>query len=485
MRLGRYEILTRLGGGGMADVWIARATGVGAFERRLAMKTVHAELARDPRQRELFVREARIAATIRHANVVDIFDFGEEDGVLFQVMSLVEGGDLSRLMKRARERTTSRRPGALPFDVIATIMTDALRGLHAAHESKDEQGRQRELVHRDVSPQNVLVGLDGISRVSDFGIAVEFAADAEATGTLRGKFGYFAPERLEPGPIDRRVDVFAMGVVLWEALTSRRLFRASNQIELIAAVRSMPIPDPRSVYDDVPAGLAAVALKALERDKALRFATAAEMGSAILEACRSDGIVPSVDAVAQLATEEFGEEVRARAAAASAAPPSQPARKDGTVSWVPTPPEPDGRTEVMAEPPTDGTVALPTTTAKAAARRPPLLVAALGGGTAVVALGIAAFLWTRPPGPTPIATATSSSQIGTTAASSAPPPSAAPLASSTAPASATASAAPSTRPTAAPLRTVHAPPPTPPTRPPATASTKGHDLPFAQNPFAH
>ena len=356
-RLGRYEILARLGGGGMANVWIGRAAGVGAFERLLAIKTVHPELAIDPRNREMFVREARMAATIRHANVVELFDFGEDQGVLYQVLSLVEGADLA---------TLSKKHGApLPAGILCTIVQDALRGLHAAHESRDETGRVRGLVHRDISPQNILVGLDGVSRVSDFGISKALGLDDETTGSLRGKFGYFAPERARKSPEDRRSDIFAMGVVLWEGLTGRRLFRGKSVMELLSQVTTMPIEPADQVLPGASAALARVAARALARPLEERFATAEEMGDAMRAAAREEALAPSTDEVARFVEALMGPEVRERIQAAAASPVARDAAPvvgaaprvpptEGTASYVtaaPGQPEAmDDATVVTAEP---------------------------------------------------------------------------------------------------------------------------------------
>lgn len=306
--LGRYRILQKLGSGGMADVWIGRATGEGAFERLVAIKTVHPDQRNDAAARAMFLREASLAATIRHANVVDVFDVGDEGGVLFQIMSLVEGESLAALIERAAAK--------LPFDFTAGVVGDALRGLHAAHESVDERGRPRQLIHRDVSPQNILVGLDGVARIADFGIAKAQAVHDETTGSLKGKVGYFAPEQAEQASLDRRTDVFAMGVVLWECLAGRRLFKGATMIETLRNVATMPIRPARDVNPAVPAPLSSVAERALERDPSRRFQTALEMSEALREACRLSAIAPSSERTSRVVDELVGKEVRERTRAA-------------------------------------------------------------------------------------------------------------------------------------------------------------------------
>ena len=233
--LGRYELVAPLGSGGMADVWLARIRARGRFVRLVALKILRADALTDPRARERFMREAEISASIHHANVVDVTDVGEEGGLLYQAMTLVEGDSLAGLMHR------SEKP--LPWEATLSIVIDALRGLHAAHESVDAAGKARSVVHRDVSPQNILVGRDGLARISDFGIARVLSDDDESTRSREGKYAYFAPEQAQRGPIDQRTDVFAMGIVLWEAVTRERLFKSADTIETLEAVCHRPVPD--------------------------------------------------------------------------------------------------------------------------------------------------------------------------------------------------------------------------------------------------
>ena len=331
-RLGHYEVLTHLGSGGMATVWLARAVRTERFERLVALKTVHPELSGDPGNRELFLREAQIASTIHHANVIDVIDVGEVDGVLYQVMSLVEGIDLRAVM--------DRHGAPLPTVVLTSILIDALRGLHAAHESVDSDGRSRHLVHRDVSPQNILVGLDGVARVSDFGIARSLSSYDETTTAMRGKFAYFSPEQATRGLVDRRSDIFAMGIVLWEGLTGERLFRGKDPLECLELVRERVVPPPSDLRPEVDRALGDVALRALTRDPAGRYATAADMASALVAAARTAKLEITTDAVARFVDALMGAEVRERVRrirtdepTAQASPVTMPASA-GTVSYV-------------------------------------------------------------------------------------------------------------------------------------------------------
>lgn len=210
-RLGRYELIRPIGRGGMGDVWLARQNGEYGFRRLVAMKTIRAEHACKPTFRRMFLNEAHLAAAIRHTNVVEVLDLAEDNGVMFQVMPLVEGATLKELKEATR----------LTADVVARIGTHVARGLHAAHTAVDERGHAIGLVHRDVSPQNVLCGVDGFAKISDFGIA----RTLRAVTIPAGKRKYMAPEQLAGHDVDARSDVFALGVVLREITRDRALTR--------------------------------------------------------------------------------------------------------------------------------------------------------------------------------------------------------------------------------------------------------------------
>jgi serine/threonine-protein kinase len=335
-------LLAPLASGGMGDVWIAAQEGSFGFSHVVALKTIRQDHARTASFRKMFLEEARLASRLHHVNVVEVLDLGEQDGMVFQAMPLIEGDSLAGLGRRARESNRGR----LPCGCALRILVDALRGLHAAHELTDDDGVCLQVVHRDVSPQNVLVGLDGIARLTDFGIAKALGrlSDETESGQLRGKLSYLSPEQAVREAPDRRSDVFAAGVVLWEALTGERLFKGLDVIETLEKVRALETPDPREVAPDVPAEAAGVALRALARDPRDRFASAEEMADA-LEAVH--GIARSAD-VAALVRELAGSAVAERRAkhrrwqtTASGGPPAQPAPPDAptvvAVAVSPTP----------------------------------------------------------------------------------------------------------------------------------------------------
>ena len=274
--LGSYALLTKLASGGMGTVYVGNKQGVAGFERLVAIKCCHPHLRDDREFVDMFLDEARLAARIHHPNVVATLDVACTD-VLYLVMEYIEGDSLFGILRRAQ------RAGAfLPIGVATRIVLDVLRGLHAAHQLHGSDGAPLNLVHRDVSPQNILVGVDGVSRISDFGVAFA-AARTTATdgGRLKGKFSYMAPEQLRNEDANRRLDVFSAGVVLWEALACRPLFRRKDDIATINAVLATEVPAPSSIVAAIPPALDAVVLKALQRDPAARYQSAAELADAL------------------------------------------------------------------------------------------------------------------------------------------------------------------------------------------------------------
>jgi serine/threonine protein kinase len=268
--IGRYALYEEIASGGMATVHYGRLLGPVGFSRTVAIKRLHPQYAKDPEFATMFIDEARLAARVRHPNVVQTLDVVATDGELFLVMDYVQGESLSRLLRAGR--------GAAPVSirVVSAIMCGALHGLHAAHEATNERGEHLGIVHRDMSPQNVLVGVDGIARVLDFGVA---KAAGRATSTqdkqVKGKLGYMAPEQIK-GDTTRRSDLFAAAVVLWQALTGRRLFPGDDPRQVLDRILTAPIAPP-STYAMLPPGLDDVVMRALERDPSKRYDTARAM----------------------------------------------------------------------------------------------------------------------------------------------------------------------------------------------------------------
>ncbi|MEJ7731049.1 MAG: protein kinase [Polyangiaceae bacterium] len=280
-RVGRYAVFQEIAAGGMATVHLGRLHGEAGFTRVVAVKRLHGELARDPEFVAMFLDESRIAARIRHPNVVQTTDVIAAGDELFLVMEYVEGESLVRLL-RAHCRCGVGPP---PRAVVAAVIHGVLHGLHAAHQARSERGEPLEVVHRDVSPQNVLVGSDGVARVLDFGIAKAVGrAQVTRAGQLKGKLSYMAPEQIRfDRTIDRRTDVWAASVVLWESLTGCRLFSGDERVVVDAIVEGRA-PPPSSVVSDIPPELDAVVARGLEVDPAQRWSTAEEMATALARA---------------------------------------------------------------------------------------------------------------------------------------------------------------------------------------------------------
>ncbi|HTQ43826.1 MAG TPA: serine/threonine-protein kinase [Polyangiaceae bacterium] len=321
--VGRYAIHGQIAAGGIAAVHLGRQLGAAGFARTVAIKRLHPQFAGEPEFVSMFLDEARIAARLRHPNVVPTLDIVASDGELFLVMEYVHGATLARLM-----RNTKLAGEHVPPPVAGAVMSGVMRGLHAAHEARDERGRPLDIVHRDVSPQNVMVDADGVARVLDFGIAKAVGRlHTTRKGELKGKFGYMAPEQLTGGEVTRSSDVYAASVVLWELLAGRRLFHDANEAGIMRLVLTARIDPPSAVVPGIPPELDAIVMRGLSREPADRFATAAEMADAI-ESAVAVAIVPMVAAwVERIAAQELAAQAalvaeveRASASAARAAP---------------------------------------------------------------------------------------------------------------------------------------------------------------------
>ncbi|MEO6418940.1 MAG: serine/threonine-protein kinase, partial [Polyangiaceae bacterium] len=261
-----------------------RGGGDGAADgsaRAVAIKVIHPHLAQDPEIVAMFLDEARVTTRMDHPNIIDVCDVDMVGDELVIVMAYVEGIALSRLLRAARNRTET-----LPISVALRILHDSLLGLHAAHELTDEHGERMEIVHRDVSPHNLLVGTDGVTRVTDFGVATSAGrlASTRPDGSMKGKLQYLAPEQVYRRPLDRKVDIFSAGIVFWEALTGRRLFSGGTEAETLAMVLRDPIAPPSAFRPEVSSAIDEVCLRALERDPTRRFSTAAEFAAALEDA---------------------------------------------------------------------------------------------------------------------------------------------------------------------------------------------------------
>jgi serine/threonine protein kinase len=277
----RYEVLGELGTGGMATVYLARLRAPLGFSRLVAIKCMHAQYVKDPAFTEMFLDEARLTAQIRHQNVISTIDVVAADGQLINVMEYVEGETLATILERMHARGEH-----IPVSVACTIMEDVLCGLHAAHEVRDQGGEPLAIVHRDVSPANIIIGLDGVPRVLDFGVAkARKRLHHTSDGQIKGKIGYMAPEQLFGEEVDRTADVYSAGVTLWEALVGERLFDGASDAMVAARVAEGAVAPPsRHVGHAISETLDALVLRAMSLEPKNRFPTALAMAKALRDA---------------------------------------------------------------------------------------------------------------------------------------------------------------------------------------------------------
>jgi serine/threonine-protein kinase len=322
-----YELLFELASGGMGSVHVGRRLASGGFQRLVAIKRMHPSIAEDPESAAAFQDEARIASLIQHANVVAIHDVLDIEGEQLLVMDYVDGVSLATLLGALR--AAERR---LPLRVALRIVVDALRGLHAAHELCDHDGEPLEVVHRDATPHNILVGADGSVRLTDFGIAraVARAVNTEP-GFAKGKYTYMAPEHAFAEPLDRRADVFTMGVVAWETITGRRLWANRSMKEVARGAALGDILKPSEAGADCPAELDAVILRALAPWREDRYSTAAELADALDACAQALGGLAKPAVVADVVDAACGRTIRMRRERVrelcASAPPPEPASR--------------------------------------------------------------------------------------------------------------------------------------------------------------
>jgi serine/threonine-protein kinase len=306
-RLDRYELLCPIAEGGMASVWIARLRGKRGFEKLVAIKTILPKFAEDPRFERMFLDEAALSAKIEHGNVAQVLDLGEEHDVLYIAMELVDGDSLSKLL-----RVVQKKNLAIPTGILLRVLADTCGGLHAAHELRGKEGDPLGVVHRDVSPQNILVSMQGVAKLIDFGIAKARDRVAEDTsdGLIKGKIHYMAPEQALGKQTDRRADVWAIGAILYAYLAGRPAFEGENQIATLHLLSSgrPPLPLPPSVHPAVNA----VVRQAMMHSPDKRFQTAADMQAAIEAAMVEAHCVTTTSIVGAFVQEHMAERARRR-----------------------------------------------------------------------------------------------------------------------------------------------------------------------------
>jgi len=280
---GKYELLEVAGSGGMATVWRATQRGAAGFNRTVAIKRIKEAFIHDESFVAMFVEEARVASALVHPNVVQIYDFGEYQGRYFLVMEWIEGICLSKYLQVMQEL------GQLPpWHLVATVVVEALRGLTAAHDRRDAQDQPAPVYHRDVTPQNILMGTNGIVKLTDFGLARAMdRGRMTAPDIVKGKVGYLAPEMTQRKAPSPQTDIYAVGVVMWQALAGCRLFEGKDDIEIFLAASRGEIQPIGELRPDVPPRFAAIVERALARDPVDRFTSAAQMERVIVNLLRS------------------------------------------------------------------------------------------------------------------------------------------------------------------------------------------------------
>jgi len=308
--LGRYRVVDEIGIGGMASVHLARMDGPGGFQKWIAIKRIHPHLVEDESFIQMFLDEARVAARISHPNVATVFELGKEADSFWIAMEYLHGEPLREIMRRTEELGTP-----MPPEIACRIIADAAEGLHAAHELLGRNGEKLNLVHRDVTPHNLFVTYDGATKVVDFGIA-KFSSRMASTraGTLKGKLAYMSPEQVAGEALDRRTDIFALGVVLWELTTGQRLFRMDSDLDTLAKVQECNVPRPSSIIRGYPLELERVAQKALAKNKNERYRTARELSRALQSMLMKRGLFIASDEVSTYIRSIFGDRIEKREA---------------------------------------------------------------------------------------------------------------------------------------------------------------------------
>jgi serine/threonine-protein kinase len=301
--MGRYQLLAKLATGGMAEIYLARQTGIKGFERLVAVKKLFAHLAVEEKFLEMFFDEARIAATLNHPNIVQIYDLGQEEESYFIAMEYLEGESLGYML---RECHKSKTP--IPATLAAGIVSQVCDGLDYAHKLTDDMGKPLAIVHRDVSPQNIIVLFSGGVKLVDFGIAKAASKSHKTSiGMFKGKLAYMSPEQCLGKPVDNRSDIFSMGAVFWELLTQRRLFKGDNKLTVMESIVSGDIPPLRKYKPNLSVELESITLQALQKDPKNRFRNAKEMGAAIQGYLRRIGAAAGVQEIAGFVKVVFAE----------------------------------------------------------------------------------------------------------------------------------------------------------------------------------
>lgn len=424
-QLGKYRMIARLGRGGTADVYLAVSQGIAGFQKVRVLKVLRTELHEDKQLVEMFLSEARLAARLNHPNIVQTNEVGQMDGQLFMDMEYVEGQSLSAICKRAQQENSRVRPA-----LVARMMADALAALHYAHEFTDFDGTPLHIVHRDVSPHNIIIQYDGTTKLVDFGVAkVATPSLVTETGIIKGKIPYMAPEQaVTPADVDRRVDIFAIGIVLFEQTTMRRFWAGKTDTEILHGLFQQHLPFEDFDAQGVPTGLEPILRRALAMDRDQRYATAAEMLADLERYIESTEPKANRTQVGEVLTRMFDtdrRELRARIDAqikSLDAGAASTMLELGSADWT----GPSSRGVLLAQlrdgsPTAANDQQTVTTTTRESAAKWPLLVLALAIVVAAGVLGFAILQGRRPQPEAPAAPAPKPAEMAAPTSSSSPP----------------------------------------------------------------
>jgi len=304
--LGKYQLIRRLATGGMAELFLARATALHGFEKLVVLKRILPQHAESEDFIRMFLAEARLAATLHHPNIVQVYDIGEEHGAYFFTMEYVQGQDLRKLVRAARKKSVP-----IPIEHVLHIIAGVAAGLNHAHEKNGRDGQPLGIVHRDVSPSNVLVTYEGGVKIVDFGIAKAATAQVNTiAGTLKGKIPYMSPEQCRGEGVDRRSDIFSIGTLLWEMTTGSRLFAGDNEFAILNRVAKGDVPPPSSIRPDYPPELEAIVMRALQADPVQRYESALDMQIDLEDFAREARLPVSSARMSKFMRELFAEEIQ-------------------------------------------------------------------------------------------------------------------------------------------------------------------------------
>ncbi|MCU1277264.1 MAG: Serine/threonine protein kinase PrkC, regulator of stationary phase [bacterium] len=313
---GKYELVSRLAAGGMAEIFLARTKGIQGFEKYLVIKRILGHRTQDPEFVRMFLDEARVAATLDHPNIVQIYDVGHVDNEYFIAMEYLRGHNLIEIV-RAGAKLGYAKP---PLEHVVSILTQCCAGLHYAHDKRDFEGRSLEIVHRDVTPQNVVVSFDGSVKVVDFGIAKAATREVETlAGTLKGKIGYMSPEQCRGAPVDRRSDIFAVGIILFELTTGKRLYHERSDFDTLKKIIEGPVPSPRDLLPFYPAFLNAIVVRCLQKNPDDRYQTARDLHADLDAFGRDNQLVTGTVPLSQYMERIYADELATHKSADAAA----------------------------------------------------------------------------------------------------------------------------------------------------------------------